>query len=78
MEGSGVNSLTALQWWAHWLGMSVPYCGEAKHFVPLCTSSSQDEKEGNLAFEFLWVVPGLETSEGRKFQLGYGGSVEAS
>ena len=29
------------------------YHREAKHFVPLCTSSSQDEKEGNLTFKFL-------------------------
>ena len=74
MESSGVNSLTASLNCGHpGLVWVYPYCREAKHFVPICTSSSQDEKEGDLTFEFLWVAPGLETSEGRKFKLGYGG-----
>ena len=46
--------------WVH------PHCSKAKHFVSLSTSSSQDEEEGNLTLEFLWVTPGPETGKERK------------
>ena len=61
--GSGVNSLTAspmvdtLAWYG------------CTHIIEK-PNTSQDEKEGDLTLEFLWVTPGLETSEGRKVPIG--------
>ena len=36
-----------------------PYHREAKHFVSLCTSPSQDEKEGISLLNFSWLTQAL-------------------